>query len=648
VLNANGSFTYTPSANYNGADSFTYHANDGQADSNVATVSINIAAVNDAPVAQDDSVLTAEDTSVSGNVLTNDTDVDGDTLHAVLDTGPAHGTLTFNPDGSFTYTPASNYNNPDSFTYHANDGQADSNVATVNINITPVNDAPAAADNSVSGNEDTPISGTLSASDVDGPTITYSIFSQPSHGTITSFNSSTGEFTYQGNLNYNGADSFTFNATDGTRTSNTATESITINPVNDAPVANDDSFTTAEDTSLTANVLDNDSDVEGDTLTATLVTGPAHGTLTFNADGSFTYMPAANYNGADSFTYKANDGQADSNVATVSLMMSTVNDGPTANNDNAGSTAEDTDKIITCGSLLANDSAGPANESGQSIHVFSVTATADTHGTVTLYDNGTPNNFSDDYIVYHPNAGYVGSASFNYTIQDNGTTNGQPDYKTASATVFVTVENRYIGNSTIVSNFNGTAIAGGDYVWFNSIVKVNGRNGREVTLRFDRSTISFTANSVNYVVNVPVNTIIFSAAVTQASTTYDSATDSWTTLVPVGYTGNVFLSGVAFQVPAAGLPGGIGNIAWTGRFSSPSSGLSVDWKWAAAVYDVFSSDESALGVKAIDGNQFNIFANSDHAGTPEFFEDDVIGGARGGGGSNYTGSYSGTGHTDLL
>jgi hypothetical protein len=332
----------------------------------------------------------------------------------------------------------------------------------------------------------------------------------------------------------------------------------------------------------------------------------------------------------------------------IRLNRRIANQFSTANNDNAGSTPEDTDKIITCASLLANDSAGPANEGGQTLKVISVTATADTHGTVTLNDNGTPNDSSDDYIVYHPNAGYVGSASFNYTIEDNGTTNGTPDYKTASATVFVTVENRYIGSSTIVSNFNGTAIAGGDYVWFNSIVKVNGRNGREVAVRFDRSTISFTANNVNYVVNVPVNTIIFSAAVTQASTTYDSTTDSWTTLVPVGYTGNVFLSGVAFKVPPEGLPGGISNIAWTGRFSSASSGLSVDWKWAAAVYDVFSSDESALGVKAIDGNQFNIFANSDHAGTPEFFEDDVIGGARGGGGSNYTGSYSGTGHANLL
>ena len=109
--------------NYNGPDSFTYKANDGQADSNIATVSITVGAVNDAPVAQNDTAAATEDTPAVGNVLANDTDVDGDALSAVLVSGPAHGSLTLNADGSFTYTPAANYNGPDSFTYKANDGR---------------------------------------------------------------------------------------------------------------------------------------------------------------------------------------------------------------------------------------------------------------------------------------------------------------------------------------------------------------------------------------------------------------------------------------------------------------------------------------------------------------------------------------------
>src|SRR6185437_2499679 len=221
--------------------------------------SINVTPVNDAPVAQSDSFSTTEDKSVGGNVLTNDSDVDGDALSAILVSGPAHGSLTLNADGSFTYTPAADYNGPDSFTYKANDGLADSNVATVSINV---------------------------------------------------------------------------------------------GPVNDAPVAVADSFSTSEDKSVGGNVLTNDSDIDGDALSAILVSGPAHGSLTLNADGSFTYTPSANYNGPDSFTYKANDGQADSNVATVSINVGPVNDAPSAQNDSF-STTEDAAVI---GDVLINDS----------------------------------------------------------------------------------------------------------------------------------------------------------------------------------------------------------------------------------------------------------------------------------------------------
>src|SRR5207248_1435570 len=137
--------------------------------------------------------------------------------------------------------------------------------------------------------------------------------------------------------------------------------------------------------------------------------------------------PNADYNGSDSFTYKANDGSLDSNVATVSITVTEVNDAPTAVADSA-TVAED-------GSVTfdprGNDSTGPANESGQTLTVVSVTATADTHGTVVLNADGT--------ITYTPNANYNGPASFTYTVQDNGTTNGSPDFKTATGTVSITV-----------------------------------------------------------------------------------------------------------------------------------------------------------------------------------------------------------------
>ena len=137
-LNADGSFTYTPTASFYGVDTFTYRANDGLANSNLATVDITITPVNDPPLALDDSYNTQVDLPlvVTGpGVLLNDTDVENDPLTAVLDSGPSHGTLVLNADGSFNYIPAAGFIGVDTFTYHANDGMDDSNIATVQITI---------------------------------------------------------------------------------------------------------------------------------------------------------------------------------------------------------------------------------------------------------------------------------------------------------------------------------------------------------------------------------------------------------------------------------------------------------------------------------------------------------------------------------
>src|SRR5207247_2084419 len=147
TLNANGSFTYTPAANFNGSDSFTYKANDGLLDSNMATVALTINPVNDAPLAVNDSFATDEHmvlTITLLGVLSNDHDIDSPTLPVVVVTGPTHATLTPYATLFRSYTPAANFNGSDSFTYKANDGQADSNLATVALTINPVNDAPLA------------------------------------------------------------------------------------------------------------------------------------------------------------------------------------------------------------------------------------------------------------------------------------------------------------------------------------------------------------------------------------------------------------------------------------------------------------------------------------------------------------------------
>ena len=362
-LNADGSFTYTPDADFNGADSFTYKANDGTADSNVATVSITVNAVQDLPVADNDAYTTDEDTALNvpvPGVLDGDTDADGEALTAVLVSDVSNGTLSLNADGSFTYTPDADFNGADSFTYKANDGTADSNVATVSITVNAVQDLPVADNDAYTTDEDTalnvPVPGVLDGdTDADGEALTAVLVSDVSNGTL-SLNAD-GSFTYTPDADFNGADSFTYKANDGTADSNVATVSITVNAVHDLPVADNDAYTTDEDTALNVpvpGVLDGDTDADGEALTAVLVSDVSNGTLTLNADGSFTYTPNADFNGADSFTYKANDGTADSNVATVSITVNAVNDLPVVDND-AYTTDEDTALNVPVPGVLDGD-----------------------------------------------------------------------------------------------------------------------------------------------------------------------------------------------------------------------------------------------------------------------------------------------------
>ena len=194
---------------------------------------------------------------------------------------------------------------------------------------------------------------------------------------------------------------------------------------------------------------------------------------------------------------------------------------------------------------------------------------------------------------------------------------------------------------SITSNFNGTPIAAGDTVWFTSVFSVQGLGSEPVTVSFINSSITFSVNGVPQAIPVPDGQITFSPATTQATTSFDSV--SWITDLQIsGLAGKDFVTGVAAQVPAGGWPGGIQDVNWSGSFSSNTSGLSVQWQWAAAVYTQFGTDYNSLGVKPVDDNKASQYQNSDHAGTPENYTQFVTGGARGGGGSNYTGSYSGT------
>jgi VCBS repeat-containing protein len=430
AFNPNGGFTYTPAANFNGTDTFTYQASDGTTQSNPATVTITVTPVNDPPAATDDAYSTAEDTPrtvPAPGVLGNDTDLDSSTLTAAVVTGPGHGTLTLNADGSFTYTPAANFNGTDTFTYRASDGSAQSSPATVTITVTASSDAPVAADDAYTTAEDTPLTvaapGVLgNDTDPDGDQLSAWVVSGTSHGTLTL--NADGSFTYTPAANFNGTDTFTYRASDGTLDSNLATVTITVTAINDAPTAAADEYSTAEDTALTVaapGLLGNDTDLDSSTLTAAVVTGPGHGTLTLNADGSFTYTPAANFNGTDTFTYRASDGSAQSNLATVTITVNPVSDAPVATND-AYSTAEDTPLTVAAPGVLGNDT------DPDSSTLTAAVVTGPGHGTLTLNANGSFN--------YTPAANFNGTDSFTYHASDGSLTSDP-----ATATITVTAVN---------------------------------------------------------------------------------------------------------------------------------------------------------------------------------------------------------------
>ncbi|MER9397476.1 Ig-like domain-containing protein [Mesorhizobium sp. M0615] len=402
TLNLNGSFTYAPTANFSGTDSFTYKASDGTAESNIATVTLTVTPVNDAPVAADDLASVAEGGSVAVSVLANDTDVDGDALSPILVTEPTNGTLTLNSDRSFTYAPKANFSGTDSFTYKSSDGSAESNIATValTINAANQNHAPLAIGDMATAAEDGSVVVPVltNDSDVDGDSLTPILVTGPTNGTLTL--NPDGSFTYAPNANFFGTDSFTYKASDGIAESNIAIVALTITPVNDAPVAADDLASVAEGGSLVVSVLTNDSDVDGDTLTPVLVSGPTNGTLTLNPDGSFTYAPNANFFGTDSFTYKAFDGTAESNIATVALTVTPVNDAPVAADDIAY-VAEDGSLVVL---VLANDS----DVDGDTL--TPVLVAGPTNGTLTLNPDGS--------FTYAPKTNFFGTDSFTYQASD--------------------------------------------------------------------------------------------------------------------------------------------------------------------------------------------------------------------------------------
>ena len=204
-----------------------------------------------------------------------------------------------------------------------------------------------------------------------------------------------------------------------------------------------------------------------------------------------------------------------------------------------------------------------------------------------------------------------------------------------------------VTTATNSSNFNGTFVPAGTYLWFNSHFKANNVTNGTV-IDFSKGSISFTAGGTSYNLAVPDAEITFSSSVSCTSTTFDTLNNRWVTTVPVSGDDEIFLTGLAWPVPTGGLPGGANPVNFNGTYSSSTTGVSIQMQWSAAAYSKFTTDYNALNIKA--GHQTACgLNNGDHSGTPEGVDNTntpwkhyLVGGPRGGGGSNFTGSWSGT------
>jgi len=442
TVNSNGSVTYTHNGSETTSDTFKYTIKDNQGlVSNAATVTVTITPVNDAPTANNDTLFVTDGGSATFNVTTNDTDPDGtiDPASVTITQQPTLGSVTVNGDGTVTYTRSGPGTAADAFQYTVKDNTgATSNVATVTVTVdTP----PVANDDTATVAEGGSTSINVAANDTDSDgTINPAsivIVTQPVNGLVTVNNDGTVTYVHDGSETT--SDSFTYTIRDNAGApSNTATVAITVTPVNDAPVANDDTGDTTPGGVVIIPVAANDTDADGtlDPASITIVTPPAHGTAVANADGTITYTHDGSATTTDTFDYTIKDNLGIvSNVATVTVTISLTNQAPVANDDAAF--------VTPFGQAFINVAVNDTDADG-TIDPATIVITQDpAHGTVIVNADGTVTYVNDD-----PGAG---TDSFQYTIKDDqGATSN-------AATVTVTVNLAPVANDDAATVDQGAA-----------------------------------------------------------------------------------------------------------------------------------------------------------------------------------------------
>jgi len=418
VTQTDSKLTYAPEDGFSGTDTFNYTVTDGALDDST-TVTITVdEKPNTAPDAKDDSATTAYNEAVTIDVLANDTDEENDELSLVSTTQPSHGTVEIS-NGKVIYTPEDNFSGIDTFTYTISDSNGAEDTATVNVTVEEEeNTAPDAKDDSATTEYNTAVTIDVLANDIDEDTLSIQSVTQATHGTV---NQVDGKVTYTPDNGFSGTDTFNYTATDG-ELEDTAQVTVTVKEaVNTAPKAEDDTAVTAYNTAVTVDVMSNDTDVDGDTLSIESYGQASHGTVS-QVDGKLTYTPENGFSGIDTFTYTVTDGDLEDS-ATVTVTVNEEDAKNTAPNANSDSATTKYNSAVTI-NVVSNDT----DAEGDTLSIKSYTQPS--HGSVSQVDS---------QLEYTPVDGFSGTDTFTYTVTDGELED--------SATVTVTVQEKEEDNT---------------------------------------------------------------------------------------------------------------------------------------------------------------------------------------------------------
>jgi VCBS repeat-containing protein len=414
VNNGNGTWTFTPAADYNGAANLSFNISDGQLSTPSSAV-INIAAVNDAPVAVPVTLAATEDTSVTfttAQLLGTSYDVDNPTLN-VLNVTATHGTVVNNGNGTWTFTPTHDYNGVANLSYSISDGTL-STASSATINIAAVNDAPVAVPVTLAATEDTAVTFTTAqllgtSSDVDSASLSI-VNVTAAHGTVV--NNGNGTWTFTPDANYNGVATLSYSVSDG-QLSTPSSATINVAAVNDAPVAVPVTLAATEDTAVTfttAQLLGSSYDIDSSNLSIVNLSA-AHGTVVNNGNGTWTFTPEANYSGPATLNYGISDGLLTSN-SSATINIAAVNDAP----------------VVTPVYLTMNeDSTLIINESTLLAHATDVDSSTLSITTITSPQGALVNNHNGTWS-FTPVHDFNGPLTFSFGVSDGQITTTQSMY----------------------------------------------------------------------------------------------------------------------------------------------------------------------------------------------------------------------------